>query len=236
MRTRLEFQKERYELFNKNMNDFASIFCDVIKELGKQGIDGYSFEELKEGNFQKLFEDYHKNQQLKNEVTKNMIYEKYLDLYGYNDAELKKLETNYKRYLDREFSFYLINDSFYEYCKNNFKQNPLLKSFLENAPEIKIFKIFDFVNIKGNNIKIDVPEELFTLYATSHKQLETMKNIKEFVRVAKKLEMTSNDILEPLVKYLNHKDGSFFINGTKGLSDDLNTINFNYHKILTIQS
>lgn len=235
MKKTIQFQEENYHSFQKGLNDFVEIFKDTTNELSKQGIEGYSYENLKQGNFLQIFESYHKKQQLKNDVTKNMIYEKFIDLYGYNTSELSHLEQKFQSFLNREYSFYSINNSFYNYCKTNYRHNTKLKQFLENAPNIKTYKVFDFVNIKGNNIKIDVPKELFTVYATNQRQLETINNIKEFVKVAKKLQMTSKDILEPLAKYLNYKQGGFLISGSKGLSEDLNTIDFDYNKILMTQ-
>lgn len=235
MKRVLEFQEDNYNQFINSLNGFKEIFKDTIIELNKQGIGGYTFEDLKQGNFKQLFIDFHKSQQAKNNVTKNMIFDKYLELYGYNSTKLGELETNYKTYLEKEFIFYSLNNSFYSYCHNHLHRDYRIKAFLENAPKTKVFKIFDFVSVKGNDIKFDVSKELFTVYATNQKQLETIENVKEFVRIAKRLEMTSHDILKPLVKYLNHKESSFHINGNKGLSEDLKIINFDYNKILMIE-
>lgn len=235
MKKELKFQEERYKAFEKQLSGFTDILISALNELEKQGVAGYNCEKLKQGNFLEIFENYHKKQQFKNDVTKNMIYEKFLDLYGYNNIELQKLQNTYTSYLNRDFSFYEVNNSFYEYCKMVYKQNPSLKPFVERAPAVKSYKVFDFVNIKGNGIKISIPKKLFTIYATNQKQLDIIRDISNLVSIAKRLRLDHRSINDSLKKYLVETSSAFLSNQKRGLDKDMSTINFDYNKILKIQ-
>lgn len=235
MKKELKFQEERYYAFEKQLNGFADILVSALNELEKQGVTGYNCEKLKQGNFLEIFENYHKKQKLKNDVTKNMIYEKFLDLYGYNNIELQKLQNTYISYLNRDFEFYAVNNSFYNYCKTVYRQNPTLKHFVEKSPTINRYKVFDFVSVRGNNIKVSIPKELFTIYATNQNQLNIISDIMNFVALAKRLDLNYKSVYEPLKKYLIDNSNTFSSNNKLGLERDMETINFDYNKILTIK-
>lgn len=235
MKKVLEFQEENYNAFNKQLNGFADLLRTALAELEKQGVTGYNCEKVKQGNFLQIFEDYHRKQQLKSQVTKNMIYEKFLELYGYNTIKLLKIQTSYLSYLNKDFSFHLINNSFYNYCKTFYNQKPALKSFVENAPDVNKYRIFDFVSVKGDNIEISTPKELFTIYATNRNQLNVIQDVISFVSIAKRLGLDYSSVNAPLKKYLLDSSDSFMSNKQLGLSRDMNSINFDYNKILTIQ-
>lgn len=237
MKTELNFQEDKHNEFVKMLEKFTAVLPAAMEELKSQGVTegNLTLEKIKGGEFTKYFENFHKTQQMKNPLTVNMIPEKYLDLYGYNSKKLEALENEYKNYLDAEYSFFEINNSFYTYAQNFIRSNPHLQTFVDNAPSKKTFGVFDFVKVQGNKIEINVPKEYFILYATNKTQLTTIQNVKDFVGIAKKLEMTSKDIIKPLIKYLDHKEPIFSIPGSVGLSEDLEVIKFDYHKILTIQ-
>lgn len=235
MKKELEFQEEHYNNFKQQIKKFTELLASAVTELEKQGVTGYNCEKLKNGSFLQVFEEYHKKQQLKSQITKNMLYEKFLDLYGYDIVELQKLQNSYLSYLNRDYSFYPINNSFYSYCKAFYKQNPTLKPFIEKAPTMSIYKVFDFVSIKGNDIKISIPKELFTIYATNQKQLDTIKDVSIFISKARRLKLSHSSICDLLKNYLTESPKAFFSNKKQGLDKDMETINFDYNKILKIQ-
>jgi len=236
MKQILNYNEEHHLRFKEGLNVVIEKLTIAANELKKQGADKYSLEDLKDGNFQKAFEDYHKAEKMKNDLTKGMVFEKYLELFGHTNTELIKLEHEYKGYLNAEYSYYIRNHSFYEHCKGRSYLNPDLKVFEESAPQKKTYKLFDFIKIKGNTVTVDVSKELFTLYSTNKKQLEIMEDVKQYINAAKKLELTASDISEPLKKYLIYNTNNFRFRGSSkvGLSDDLSEINFDYNKILTI--
>lgn len=234
MNHKLEFQKDNYNVFFQSMNDFATLLTNAVVELKEQGITGYNCQKIKDGNFLQIFEDYHRKQQLKSQVTKKMLFEKYLELYGYKDVELRKLEITYKTYLKREFSFYSSNTSFFDYCKLHYKQNSKLKPIFENAPKIKVYNIFDFVSFKGNNIDISVSKELYTLYATNQKQVEVIQEVTSFVAIAKKLNLDYLIVRELLNDFLINSSNLIGSSNRVGMNSDMELI-FDYNKILVIQ-
>ena len=212
-----------------------NLLKDAVTELKNQGVTGYTCEDLKDGEFVQTFNKFHKKQLLKSPVTKNMLFDKFLELYGYNSELLSKLENTYKSSINSEYLFYSFNHQFYEYCETMYGYHSNLKSFLNNAPKKKSYKVFNFLTIKGNNCQISVSKELFTLYATNDKQLKIMDNVKSYVRLSKELNIEYNDVLKPIEKYLDHKNNPIAGVNRIGISRDLREVNFDYNKILTIQ-
>ncbi|WP_289644335.1 hypothetical protein [Maribacter aestuarii] len=235
MRKKMYYQEKERNDFIKKLEGAFDVLWKAKNELNEQGIPKITCEDIRDGNFQAYFEKYHKNEQSKSQITKNIIYGKYLELYGYNTEELSKLESSYKSYLNKEHSFYAINHSFYNYCETFWRQIAGLKEYADNPPKKKVFKLFDFMTIKGNDFTLDVPKELFTLYATNKKQLETMELVKEYVGVAKKLNLAAESIVEPLSSYLDVRKGGWGSVNNVGISEDLDRIDFDYNKILTIR-
>ena len=230
MRKKMYYQEKERSEFIKKLEGAFDVLWKAKNELNKQGIPNITCEKIKNGNFQDYFEKYHKIQ-----ITKNMVYEKFLELYGYNTDELSNIEASFKSYLRKEYAFYEINNSFYTHSQTFWRQIVGLKEYADNPPKLKVFKLFDFLTVKGNDFTIDVPKELFTLYATNKKQLETMDLVKEYVGVAKKLNLAAESIVEPLSNYLDVRKGGWGSINKEGISKDLVVINFDYNKILTIK-
>ena len=218
MKQLLFYDRQKQANFEEGIKSAFNLLKDAITELKNQGVAGYTCEDLKDGEFVQTFNNFHKKQQLKSSVTKNMLFDKFLELYGYNSELLSKLENTYKCSINSEYFFYSFNHQFYDYCETMYGYNSNLKSFLNNAPKKKSYKVFNFLTIKGNNCQISVPKDLFTLYATNDKQLKIMDNVKSYVQLAKDLEIDYQDVLKPIEKYLNHRTGSWGIEDKIGLS------------------
>lgn len=234
MKKKLEFKEIDHEQFLLTQKKFIELLENVSNELEVQKVEGYKLEDLKDGNLVQIFDQYHRERQSENNITKNMIYEKYLELYGYDSSNLKRFETEVISYLNREFEFYEMNNSFYKYCKTAVNRNYKLKKFVDNAPKILTYNIFSFVTIKGNDYEIEVPKELFTIYSTNKKQIDTMNKVRNFVFAAKELKLTYDEIIGLLQGYVENNSKNYFKYERKGLSNDLETINFDFNKILTI--
>jgi hypothetical protein len=108
-------------------------------------------------------------------------------------------------------------------------------TYHESSPPIKSYQVYEFVIVKGNSIKIIVPKELFSLYATNEKQIETINDIMKFVELARKLNLSHSDIEKSIKEYLYFESNSFLQTRKQGLSKNLETVNFNFNHILTIQ-
>ncbi|MCK0190657.1 hypothetical protein [Arenibacter sp. F20364] len=235
MKQLLFYDRQKQANFEEGIRSAFNLLKDSITELKNQGVAGYTCEDLKDGEFVQTFNNFHKKQQLKSSVTKNMLFDKFLELYGYNSELLAKLENTYKSRIKSEYFFYSFNHQFYDYCETMYGYHSNLKSFLNNAPKKKSYKVFNFLTIKGNNCQISVPKELFTLYSTNDKQLKIMENVKSYVQLSKELNIEYKDVLKPIEKYLDHKISNWAGVNRLGLSQDLNEVNFDYNKILTIQ-
>jgi hypothetical protein len=235
MKQLLFYDSQKHADFEEGIMSVFNQLKDAITELKNQGVTGYTCEDLKDGEFVQTFNNFQKKQQLKNSVTRNMLFDKFLELYGYNSELLSKLENTYKCSINSEYFFYSFNHQFYDYCETMYGYNSSLKSFLNNAPKKKSYKVFNFLTIKGNNCQISVSKELFTLYATNDKQLKIMDNVKSYVQLSKELNIEYNDVLKPIEKYLDHKYNPMAGVNRIGISRDLKQVNFDYNIILTIQ-
>lgn len=238
MKQKLVFEKDSYDAFKGVIDYVAEMLPAAMKELKNHGVNGgrgLTYEKLKDGNFVENFHTYHKGEQQKSNITKKMLYDKFLDLYGYNTDQLQELERNYKSGLSREFKLYTYNDSFFKYCEVHVYQNPQLKRFLNKGVQ-KVYRFFDFVTIKGNNISINIPEEPFTIYSTSPRQIATMERVKAYVENCSWLGIEYSKVHDPIQQYLTKRNT--FGQGPKGqigLSSDFKELNFNYNNILTIK-
>ena len=236
MKTKIHFNQKSYDSFANTLESFRELLTEAQSELTIQGVKGYSLEQLKNGNFVEAFNNYHITQQKKNELTAGIIYGKYLELYGFTVTKLESLEASYKGVLNRSIEFYPLNNSFYQYCKVHQGNNQKLKTLLDKAPTIKSYSKFDFISIKGDTVKIDVPKELFTLYAVNKTQTAAIDNVYRFISVAKKLNLDNEymAISELLNKYLYSNSVSFGLGNEIGLSSNLESIGFQWNKILIL--
>lgn len=233
MKQLLFYEEQKQKNHEDVIKSIFNVLLEASKELKKNGVHGFTCEKLKDGNFVKIFNDYHKQQLAKSPITKEMILEKYLELYGYNSKLLTKLENTYKTGINQEFLFYSFNHGFYKHCEVMYGYDSSLKAFLKDAPRKKSYKVFDFLTIKGDTCEISVPKELFSLYSTNGSQLKIMEKVKAYVQLSKELNIEYNDVLKPIEKYLDHKMNTWAGVNRKGLSQDLNEVNFDYFKILT---
>ena len=234
-KTILNYDKDAHELYTKSITVFVDTLKGAKDELKKQGVNIPNLESLKGCNFIEAFDNYHKAQKQKSTITKNMLYDKYLDLYGYNKTKLEQLESKCTGFLKRDYQFYEKNHSFYYHCELASSRNPILKKIHDCAPKKKSFVISDFVKINGNKITINVPKELFTLFTTNKKQEVVIEEVNQFLDLAEKLKLNYKDIASSLNSYLVDERNNWGLPIQKGLSEDFKIINFDYNKILQIQ-
>ncbi|WP_282074494.1 hypothetical protein [Maribacter aquivivus] len=235
MKDLLFHDEEKQKKFEEGIKATFIILEDALKELQNQGVQGLNCEKLKGGKFVDAFENFHKEQQAKSNITKPMLFDKYLELYGYKSEQIAKLEDDYNRRIGVVYSFYGINDAFYKSCKALSGYQSKLKQFFNKAPRLISYSVFDFLTVRGNTCQIEVSKELFTLYATNDKQLNVMGKVKSYVQLAKELDIEYKDVLKPIEKYLDHKIDPLIGVNKRGLSHDMKQINFDYNKILTIE-
>lgn len=233
MKKLLFHYEQKQANFEERIKSIFNLLKDAKTELKNQGVTGYSCEDLKDGRFIQAFNNFHKKQQSESLVTKNILFDKFLELYGYNSEQLAKLENTYKSIINTEYSFYSFNHEFYYYCETLHGYNSYLKTFLKDAPRKKSYKVFDFLTIKGDRCQISVPKELFSLYSTNDGQLNIIEKVKSYVQLSKELNIEYKDVLKPIEKYLDHKMNTWAGVNRMGLSQDLNEVNFDYCKILT---
>ena len=227
----LFYQEKEHRQFEKNLHTTIDTLKEAQKELRKQGVKGMSLEILKHGNFLEIFEEFYRKQQGKNFITKNMVYDKYLELYGYTTEELEKIEKVYKAEISRTYTFYKNNDSFYKYCSSHRNQDVKIKEHFKKAPSTKDYEVFDFLTINDNNCSLDVPKSLFTLYSSSNKPFQIIENVKSFISISKEMELEYNQVLEPIKKFIRHYPNT----GVIGLSRNFSEVTFDYEKLLIYQ-
>ena len=223
------YSTEYNELIN-SLSTVKNILDDAKTELKNQRVStAINYESLKGGNFVEIFLNYHK-QELQNDPAKP-TFEKYLDYRGLTDERLQKIENTFKGWLNFSIELYKYNNKFYTYCENR-KRDPKYSNLLSKAPIKKTYYLFDFITIKKDSFKIQVPEEPFNVYINDT-QLKFIENVKKFVEVSKSLNLDYKYIKEPIEPYLLKSNR--FNNNKIGLSRDLKEINFDYNNILTIE-
>lgn len=236
MKKQIYFNKEKHAAFTQSIRAVTDLIEAAQTELRIQGIKDeklISLEALQDGRFVSVFEKFHKSEQAKSDLTKGMIHSKYLELYGRTDKKLLALEESYNSIITKEYRFYDENNDFYNYCEKEIeRRNTTLEPYLKNAPKKKTYRFTDFATIKGNNVKIDVPEAFFIVYL-NQKQLDTMSNILAFLELSKRLGIERKHINHPLQKYLL-TDNSHWAAPQKGLEADL-TPNWDYNKLILIK-
>lgn len=231
---KLKTNVEAYENFINQLNTPIQLIRDAKEELINQGIKTkFTIEDLKKGEFVKAFHTHYKSQQKK--LVPGSIYDEFLKLYGKTPNLLEEIETNYKYWYDKEFTFYEVNNLFYEYHSYR-QQNNDSVLIMESAPKKRVFKLLDLISINKDNVQINVPEEYFTFYATNKKQLQIIKDVEEFVKISKNLNLEYSKIKNCIDSYLlkpNNRPNNQ--NQKPSLSLDLSIINLDYNKILTIK-
>jgi len=217
----LEYNEKSHPNFENHFQGVSVIFNDTITEFKKLNVDTkLSFEDLKQGDFIKIFHKYHESQHKK--FYKAFLYDKYIENCGLDTTHLQELEDRYKVFLNGKFDFYKLNNSFYSYSKHR-TRDFVFAEIMKSAPTIKTYTLFDFVKISKDKIIVNVPKELFMLYAENKKQIVLIEDIKNYVQASRALNIERKHILEPINKFV------------KDLSTDLETIEFNYNSILTVK-
>ena len=222
MKQQLDYNKKGHESFKNNTIGYVvDILKKVQTELKDQGVETtFTLEQLSKGNFSELFSTYHAKECRKQ--NSKFILSKYLDLCGFNNKILLELEDTYKRLINKKHEFYSINDSFYKHCEWQQGTNRKFKEALKTAPKKTSYKVFDFLNIKGNEYTINVSEEFYKIYAVNTNQVETINNIDAYIIACKNLELDYNTTLKPIEKYI------------KNLERDLSKYELNFDNILVI--
>lgn len=197
------------------------ILINTKIELKEQGVtDNFTLQDLKDGKFVNRFTTYHKSAQEKQ--LPGAIHNEYLKLYGKSANKLEVLEDEYLALLNKEFKYYKTNDAFYSYCYAR-KYELKCAEILNNAPKISTYSLFDFVAIKGNSITYNVPNELFELHTTNKKQLQFLKNLKQYIELSRSLYVDRKEVMQSIGKYIN------------SLSLDMTKFEYNNYEILKIQ-
>jgi len=229
---KIGFKEDSYNSKIEFINTAAQIFFDAEKELENQKAKDIKAESLTNGNFVKALHEYHKSQYEKSSYKNDGIsFEKFLNLLEVNTSELEKLEERFKAYQSRTIDLYEVNTDFYQYCELNKMSNHKLKAALEKAPTKKSYSVFDLFEIKGNKVKIDLPRKPFEIHAMDKTQIQLMHDVTDFISKAKALELKYNEVNPLIKKYLRPLNPRF--GDTPGLSTDLNTIVFDYQKVLS---
>ncbi|MDQ7917130.1 hypothetical protein RBU60_06045 [Mesonia sp. MT50] len=238
IKKKLEFNQSEHKREEDGILEVGNILIDAQNELSKLKVKCEP-KDLIQGNFLDEFHNHHRkaHNQQKEGFVKMLSYEKYIEMLEFDVTELEKLEEIYNARAFSQREFYAYNTKFYQYCKNNASRNPSLKEYLDDAPKKVSFKPVDLLVFKNGNIEVNLDTELFTTYASNDKQLEMMNDIKQFVKLGKKMDLAYKDVYTPIKHYLYDESNLFHGHqtGKQGLTRDLNEVNFNYNKILTIQ-
>ena len=237
-RIELEFDQSGYERLKNYATETGQIVLDAKRILENLEVKSNA-KELLDGEFVSMFHKHHKNAHAneKDGFAKRLSYEKYIEMLEFDITPLIELENNYKNRISKSDEYYRRNHRFYQYCEVRAPRNPFLKDFLDEAPGKTSLSIKDLFKISRNKVIVEIDTELFTLYTTNSKQIEVMNDITNFVKISKRLGLKREEDKPLINSYLF--DDSFniqqFRRGKIGLSLDLNTINFNNYKILTIK-
>jgi hypothetical protein len=124
-----------------------------------------------------------------------------------------------------------VNNDFYQYCELNSKRDRKLAEVLKKAPKKRAYNVFELFEIKGNKVKINLPKKPYEIHALDKTQIQLMHNVTDFISKAKAIELTYNEVNPLVKKYLRPLNPRF--GDTPGLSNDLNTIVFDYQKVLS---
>lgn len=222
MKQQLNYNQTAHHSFEENVIGYTiNILQKAQTELKNQGVETpFTLEQLQKGNFNELFTSYHEKECKKQ--NSKFILSKYLDLCGFNNKILLELEDIYKNIIGKEHFFYSLNDLFYKNCELFQIRNTNLEDALKKAPKKKAYKVFDFLTIKNDTCKIEVPKDFYTLYATNENQVNTINYIDAYIIACKNLGLDYNTTLKPIEKYI------------KNLERDLGKYDLNYDNILLI--
>ncbi len=233
-KVKLDFDQEGYvslENFVKETGGFLLSAKTVLENLEVN----CNAKDLLDGEFVAKFHEHHKkaHENEKDGFAKRLRYEKYIEMLELDITKLMELEADYKFRINKTYDFFKHNNSFYRHCEIHAPRNSFLKGFLDEAPSKVSLLIKELFKISRNKVIVNIDRDLFTLYTTNNRQIKIINDLLLLVDICKRLGKTSKEI-KPLIKsYL--VDDSNFNSSKVALSEDLETINFNYNKILTIK-
>ena len=218
----LSYDQDAHELFKFSIKRAIDLLNEAKEELASQKIDTvFTLQDLKDGNFVEKFTKHHRKKQAK--VYPDFLYEAYIKNCGLSTTKLETLQNSYKKLIEKDIEFYPVNHSFYTFCELNQTRNPKLRAILEKAPAKKTYSIDDFLSINKDTYRITAPKELFTLYVTNEKQVNTIKYIKSYFEACKNLGLDYLEAKKPIDKYI------------KDLNRDFNGLRLNNDEILSVQ-
>ncbi|SFC61699.1 hypothetical protein SAMN04489722_1031 [Algibacter lectus] len=219
----LYYNQQAHENFKINtVRYIVDILHDIKKELENQKVDTSKFtlEYLAQNKPSEIFKAFYTAK--RNKADKDFDYDSYLSNFNVNDKKLKELEELYTNLVNKTHKFYPINNDFYLTCDALYARNSKMEKALIKAPSKKVYSIDDFLKIRGNDYTIDVPKELYILYATNKNQLETIKNIDNYITACRNLNLDYKTAMAPVKEFVNSMD------------QDLKSYELNYNEILTI--
>jgi len=223
----LTTDQQSFERYQNQMIVYGEVYTNASKELVNLDVKGYKAENLINGGFLEKFHQYHKAEHAQPEWERLKIsYLKYLYLKELNVEKLEALEAEHERILALEFKLYETNDSFFRMAENRTRDTSYLEA-MKLAPEKKVYKVFDFLSLKGNTAKVDIPKKPFEIHALNKAQIDLLQDVSDYVNASSKLGLEYRDVLKVVENYVKWKDGR-----PVGLSFDLKKIEFSYNQIL----
>ncbi|WP_127844138.1 hypothetical protein [Psychroflexus aestuariivivens] len=218
----LKFDQSRYDNQIKMISNIAKIYTDAANELLKLDVKGYKAENLINGDFITLFDEYHKSEhsKIKDPVFKKLSYEKYLDLRELDTTKLEELQSEHEKRKNFCFELYEVNDLFFTKAETNQTRNISFAKAMNSAPVKRRYTIDKVLSFKGNKAIINIPKKPFEVHALNRNQIDLMQDVSDFINTSRKLGLTYEKVKPHIAVYLSD------------LSIDLKTFSFDFNEIL----
>lgn len=221
--------KIQYDQAGKNHLDEIVNVCvnklhEAKEELKRNKIKVKNLEELSDGNFVEIQDQYLKAEFEKSTAAKEfkLSFKDFKEKRKIDTSNLEELQTYYIQSINSVQQLYDFNNSFFKYCDSTLhSKDPFRKKLFSKAPKKRDYRTGDMFTITGNKVKINTPDKPFEMYLLNKKQKELMLSIEKFIEASKELNLELKFIHSAIDKYLS-KDCDY----------QLKDVVFKYNEIL----
>ncbi len=220
----IQFDQQGQDVLAQSVNATFKCVVDAREEFKNNKVEIKNLEELSEGNFVEILNNYLKAEYEKSTTVKDLklSFEDFKERRKIDTSKLEILQSSYNNLKNRNEQLYDFNDGFFKHCESAYRSHdPYKQKIFKKAPKKRDYRIGDMFKITGNKVKLDIPKKPFEMYLLNDKQKQLIVSINKFIEVSKELEFEPKFINDAIKKYL-----------ASDTDYDLNNVVFNYNEIL----
>ena len=220
----IQYDQQGQDVLAQTVNACIKCVVDAREEFKNNKIEVKNLEELRNGNFVEILNNYAKAEYDKSATVKDLklSFEDFKERRKIDSSKLEKLQNKYNNLRNMNEQLYDFNNGFFKHCESAYRSNdPFKKKIFSKAPKKRDYRIGDMFTITGNKVKLDLPKKPFEMYLLNKEQLHLMNSINKFIEVSKELDFELKFINDAVKKYLSN-DSDY----------QLKNVVFNYNAIL----